>query len=127
MKVLICGGRFYREAFAIRDRIEATPMDTVIIHGACHKGADKYADYWAKTLLRTIEKYPADWERHGLKAGPIRNQQMLDEGKPDRVIAFWDGKSPGTRDMITRAKAAGVPVEIVWQTGCEPKQGALPV
>jgi hypothetical protein len=60
-----------------------------------------------------VAVFPADWETHGRAAGPIRNQAMLDEGKPYLVIAFWDGKSKGTLDMISRATRAGVPVKIV--------------
>jgi DNA-binding MurR/RpiR family transcriptional regulator len=58
--------------------------------------------------------YPADWEAYGKAAGPIRNQRMLDEGKPDLVIAFSDlPTTSGTYDMIKRAKAAGIPVYLV--------------
>ena len=52
--------------------------------------------------------YPADWDTHGRGAGPIRNKQMLEEGKPDLVIAFPGGK--GTANMIGQAKEAGIPV-----------------
>jgi hypothetical protein len=59
--------------------------------------------------------YFANWKLFGLSAGPIRNQQMLDEGKPDFVIAFHDNlyASRGTQDMVTRAMKAGVPVRKV--------------
>jgi len=50
----------------------------------------------------------ANWRTHGKAAGPIRNQQMLDEGRPHLVVAFPGGT--GTADMVRRAKAAGVPV-----------------
>lgn len=55
-----------------------------------------------------IESYPADWKRDGRGAGPIRNQRMIDEGKPHIVIAFPGGK--GTADMVMRAEMAGIPV-----------------
>ena len=60
-----------------------------------------------------VHVIPADWKKHGRAAGPIRNQQMLDEGKADVVVALWDGKSRGTLDMIQRATEAGVPVRIL--------------
>ena len=53
-------------------------------------------------------EYPAPWKRFGPSAGGIRNQQMLDEGKPDLVVAFPGGK--GTADMVRRAENAGVKV-----------------
>ncbi len=126
MKVLICGGRRFRENAAIRAYVVSLPDDTHIIHGGCH-GADDIANRVAESMGFQVSVYPAHWALHGMKAGPIRNQEMLDHGKPDKVVAFWDGESAGTRDMIRRAKAAGVPVEIVWQRGCEPKRGVLPV
>ena len=53
-----------------------------------------------------MAEYVADWATHGKKAGPLRNQRMIDEGHPDLVIAFPGGK--GTDDMTRRALAAGV-------------------
>lgn len=59
-----------------------------------------------------VRVFKADWDKHGKAAGPIRNQQMLDEGKPDLVLAFAGGK--GTDDMCRRARAAGVEVRRFW-------------
>ena len=50
----------------------------------------------------------ADWAKHGRKAGPIRNQRMIDEGRPDLVVAFPGGT--GTADMVERARVAGIRV-----------------
>ena len=52
---------------------------------------------------------PADWQRYGRGAGPIRNKQIVESA--DLVIAFWDGKSNGTRSALAHAERAGVPVE----------------
>lgn len=71
-------------------------------------GADGLADRAARVLGCDIDVYPADWPRYGKAAGPMRNQQMVDEGKPDVVLAFPGGR--GTADMVRRAKAAGVRV-----------------
>lgn len=110
MRVLVCGGRDYRNYETvyewIRDQVDFGGCVTVI-HGGC-SGADNVADYVAGELGLDIEVYPADWKRHGKAAGPIRNQQMLDDGKPDIVLAFPGGR--GTADMVRRAKAAGVRV-----------------
>lgn len=72
------------------------------------KGADTLAIDWAVVNWLTWDEYPADWEKYGKSAGYIRNQQMLDEGKPDYVIAFPGGA--GTKNMKERAIKAGVPV-----------------
>lgn len=108
-RVLVCGGRDYTN-HAMVDRvlrkvIEKHP-ETTIIHGAA-KGADSIAGAWAKRMRVTCEEYPADWDTYGKRAGPIRNQQMLDTGI-DGVVAFPGGR--GTAHMVSIAKAAGVPV-----------------
>jgi hypothetical protein len=84
------------------------------------KGADAAARAWAcrpfsPGVLIEHFPFPADWDKYGKAAGPIRNQQMLDEGHPDMVIAFHDDltNSKGTKDMVKRAKKAGVPVYLV--------------
>lgn len=80
---------------------------TCVIHGAA-PGADFLAGWWAMTNNIPVRAFPADWRKYGKRAGFRRNQQMLDEGKPDIVFAFPGGN--GTKDMVKRAKAAGVPV-----------------
>lgn len=108
MRVLVCGGRDFRQ----RDLLNATfrplfPKLSAIICGGA-PGADTLAWDWAWENRVTCYRYMADWKTHGKAAGPIRNQQMIDEGKPDLVIAFPGGR--GTADMVRRAKAAGVEV-----------------
>lgn len=63
---------------------------------------------WASDRHLITETYLADWNTHGNSAGPIRNKQMLDEGKPDLILAFPGGK--GTADMIRQVSAARLPV-----------------
>ncbi len=108
-RVLVCGGRDYDDRESLDMVLDAAhyanPIEC-LIHGAA-QGADKLANDWAQKRGIQLEIYPANW-RDGKKAGPIRNQQMLDEGKPHMVIAFPGGK--GTADMIRRAEATGVPV-----------------
>ena len=113
MRVLICGSRTWRDRQAIGLAVCGLPRDAVVIHGGAD-GADALAGQAAVLWRLQQEVYPADWAKHGKAAGPIRNQQMLDEGHPDRVIAFrMPGASRGTDDMIRRAKRAGIPVEVV--------------
>jgi hypothetical protein len=121
MRILVCGGRDYKNYEAIARAIEAAlppsnesvagawlpPMDTVLIHGGA-PGADLLADKWAVTNWVKIEEFKADWGLHGKAAGPIRNQKMIDEGKPDVVVAFPGGR--GTADMVRRARAAKIKV-----------------
>jgi hypothetical protein len=115
MRVLVCGGRNYRDkerVWEILDRVcnpenKPLPEGVTIIHGGAW-GADWLADHWAVHNLCAIEEYPANWEKHGKAAGPIRNLEMLNEAKPDLVVAFPGGR--GTAHMVRIAKEAGVQV-----------------
>lgn len=136
VRILVCGGRDYSDYEAVSRAINALlpaaveddmgtwlpPPDTVIIHGGA-TGADSLADQWAVVHWVKIEEYKADWTdfsepcvwktnsrgyKYNALAGFKRNQRMIDEGKPDVVLAFPGGR--GTRDMIKRANEAGIPV-----------------
>ena len=112
MRVLVCGSRTY-DAYGIMERrLEMIPPPVVIIEGEA-KGADIMARRIAVRLGYVVVRFPANWGRYGNRAGPIRNQQMLDDGRPDRVLAFCDERlTPGTKDMVDRARKAGVPTEV---------------
>lgn len=118
-RILVCGGRDYLDYPKVNSVLDDIvqrandPSEVVIIQGGA-KGADflakVYAYCWGWGGLHCVE-YPADWKAYGKGAGAIRNQQMLDEGKPDLVVAFPGGS--GTADMIRRARKAGVEVIVV--------------
>lgn len=110
MRVLVCGGRDYSDKMALWYILDSLgpPEVSVIISGMA-RGADAFAAEWAARFGFPLLKFPANWDRDGKAAGPIRNQQMIDEGRPDMVIAFPGGR--GTADMVRRAKAAGIPVK----------------
>ena len=86
--------------------------DIVVEGGA--KGADSLAKKVANKLGIEVREYPAEWDKYGRAAGPIRNQEMLGE-KPDLVLAFHSNieKSKGTKNMITLARRQGVHVKLV--------------
>lgn len=114
MRVLVCGDRHWDQPMVILERLGKLPPDTVVIHGAC-RGADRFAGEVADALGFEVEEYPAEWDLYGRAAGPIRNRQMLEEGKPDLVLAFHAdiGHSRGTKDMVAVAVKAEVPVEVI--------------
>jgi hypothetical protein len=116
MRVLVCGSRDFSNARLLDavvrgylTSIATTRESHVIIHGAA-RGADTLAGECADRIGVRVESYPADWDRYGKRAGYVRNQQMLDEGKPDLVVAFYSGehKSKGTEMMVKIASQAGV-------------------
>jgi len=110
MRVLVCGGRKFDDARWLNralDEAHATTPFTLLIHGDA-PGADRLAALWAEQRDIMTAPYPADWAAFGHAAGPIRNKAMLDDAKPDFVIAFPGRK--GTRNMTDQARAAGVPI-----------------
>lgn len=109
MRVLVCGGRNYSDFDTVCHTLnrvvsQVGDIDT-LIHGDA-SGADSLAKDWAESHHIPTLAYPAEWEKHGRAAGPIRNQRMIDYGKPDIVVAFPGGR--GTGDMINRAESAGL-------------------
>lgn len=115
MRILVCGGRDFNDWDFLNQTLHHVVYDgghtnyskiTIISGGA--RGADSLAIKWAKFFGCKLKEFPADWHKYGKSAGAIRNQQMIDEDKPDFVVAFPGGT--GTADMIRRAKKAGITV-----------------
>lgn len=115
MKALVCGSRRVSDPEATRraiaERLAQLPRDTTVIHGAA-LGVDMWADAIAWEMRLKTFICPADWEQHGRSAGILRNNDMLDL-EPDIVLAFWDGKSRGTKHTVEEARRRGIPVEVI--------------
>ncbi len=112
MRVLVSGSRWYSDYHKILSVISSLDID-LIIAGAC-RGADTLAVRAARQCgIRYIE-YPADWQKFGKSAGPIRNQCMLDLEKPDLVLFFHEdlARSRGTLDMLSRVRRKGIAYRI---------------
>ena len=115
MKVLVCGSRNWLSQMVIERELSKLPPGSIIVHGAC-RGADNIAGFVGKTLGFEVRAYPAQWGEYGQRAGPLRNQQMLDEEHlPDepieQLLAFHEKRTlgVGTADMVWRSRSA-VPV-----------------
>lgn len=109
-RVLVCGGREFADAkrlFAVLDSYDADHDFSMVIEGAA-RGADTLARHWGEAKQIPVRSFPANWKRDGKAAGPKRNARMIEEGKPDLVIAFPGGV--GTADCIRQARAAGIEV-----------------
>ena len=103
MKTIIAGGRDYTH-FDYRDLDRLARMTiTEVVTGKC-KGADKEGENWAKDHDIPIKEFPADWDKHGKAAGPIRNRQMAEYA--DAVVLFPGGR--GTNSMAKEAHKAGI-------------------
>lgn len=116
-RVIVCGSRHWRDRKKIVDRLFYLPANTVIAVGYnpdkdAPKGADRLGYQEAEKLGLTVEPHPALWDQHGKKAGFVRNREMAEAGAV-LCIAFWDGLSTGTLDMMTQAVKHGIPVEVI--------------
>ena len=112
-RILICGSRDWTSHNTIKSVLSNYSKEIIVITGGC-RGADTIAENVAKNLGMTVQVFNADWKKYGPSAGPIRNQKMLEE-KPDLVIAFHENldNSKGTKDMVNRARKAGIEIMIV--------------
>lgn len=109
IKVLVCGGRNYDDFLTLDETLENLDIHQgieLIIQGGA-KGADKLAQDWAYMCNKPCLRVPAEWSKHGKKAGILRNIKMLQYG-PNLVVAFPGGR--GTAHMTKIAKEAGIDI-----------------
>ena len=101
MKLAIIGGRDFNDYEKLVSSLADIEGVKLVISGGA-RGADTLAERYAKEKGIEFIKFLPDWNTHGKAAGPIRNELIIKAC--DRVVAFWDGKSPGTRSSIELAK-----------------------
>ncbi len=120
--ILVCGSREWTDKESIRRVLfeEASQRTILIIHGGA-RGADRLAGEIAKEQGFHVKVFYPDWEKYGKSAGFVRNKEMLVEGKPDEVIAFWDGKSRGTMHTINLAQGMNIPTTIIEHDALDDK------
>ena len=108
-RIIIAGGRDFSDYDKLKDHVdkcinevltEHRGSEIIIVSGKA-KGADSLGERYAKEKGYKIAEYPADWKKFGRAAGMIRNKQMAENA--DALIAFWDSKSSGTKNMIDQA------------------------
>lgn len=107
MKVIIAGGRDFNDYELLKAElnlilcIRVMREDLEILSGGA-KGADALGEQYAKEYNVPVKRFPADWNKYGKSAGPIRNTEMAKYA--EGCIVFWDGKSKGTKNMIETAR-----------------------
>lgn len=121
-RILITGSRNWTDAQTLDEALshfhDAHP-NAVLVSGACPTGADRLAEEAWESWGGTVERHPADWDRHGKAAGPLRNQEMVDLGA-DICVAFPLPDSRGTKHCMGAAERAGIPVLTVTTTAAPP-------
>ena len=116
MNIIIAGGRDFTDttwSLIKLDKILQNLSDITIISGTA-LGGDKVGETYAQLRGLALKRYPAKWDKHGRAAGHIRNRKMAENA--DALIAFWDGKSRGTKNMIETARELGLLVRVIRYT-----------
>ena len=112
--VIIAGSRGFSDYDLLCekcDKLFSRRKPTSILCGEAN-GADSLGKRYAKEHGIPVESYPARWDQYGKSAGMMRNKQMLADA--DALVAFWDGESHGTKNMLEIAENKGIPVRIIW-------------
>jgi|688.fasta_scaffold00571_65 hypothetical protein len=110
MRTIIAGSRSITDpAWLDRALAKCGWTPTVVLSGTA-PGADRLGERWANYNYVPIERYPADWNTHGKRAGFLRNTQMAEHA--DALIALWDNVSPGTQHMIAIATRLGLRLHV---------------
>ena len=117
-KLLVCGSRGITDAHWVKSQIDsywywnlACYEDLIMIEGAA-RGVDLIAKEYAEENNWTqIKEYPAEWDKYGKSAGPIRNEIMVKEA--DEVLVLWDGSSHGTLNDIHLCEKYNKPFKVI--------------
>lgn len=114
--VIIAGGRDFNDYELLKSKCflllgnKMEKCDVKVVCG-CARGADTLGKQFAEEFGLKVLEYPADWEKYGKRAGYIRNEEMAKVS--NALIAFWDGKSKGTKHMIDLAKKHKLDIRII--------------
>lgn len=113
MNIIIAGGRDFTNYQLLKLTMDEVLDKVHISEVVCGEatGADTLGKQWAIENNIPVKSFKANWDKHGAKAGPLRNREM--GLYADYLVAFWDGKSRGTLHMIEFMRKIGNPFRIV--------------
>ena len=115
-KLIVAGGRDYNDNRQLAYELhrlahgELAERAVSIVSGMA-RGADRLAWLYAQANNVQVYEFPADWDTHGKAAGHIRNREMAEFA--DGLLAFWDGESRGTKNMIETMQRMGKSVRVI--------------
>ncbi len=135
LRVIVAGGRGFSDYALMKEQLDyflQNALPNVIIVSGKAKGADTMGERYATEHGLLVVEFPADWKNvdvpgalvnrnqygvYNVRAGHIRNDKMAKfatEHNKGLLVAFWDGKSAGTANMIGIANKHGLQVRIVY-------------
>lgn len=116
-RIIIAGTRDFDDYNLLKEKVskiieEKRKTHQIVIVSGKARGADRLGERFANENGFNIDEFPADWDHYGKRAGYLRNKDMAEHS--NALIAFWDGKSPGTKNMIDLAKQKNLPTRIIY-------------
>jgi hypothetical protein len=108
MKTIIAGSRTVTELAEVSKAVRESGFAVTEVVSGGARGVDALGEEWANQAGVPVKLFPADWKKYGRGAGPIRNSHMAEYS--EALIAVWDGKSRGTKDMVAKAQKRGLRV-----------------
>ena len=115
LKVIIAGSREFEDYYFLEKKLNHIfskwPFSEIEVVSGGAKGVDHLGEMYAEAKGCALKVFPADWNEHGKAAGPIRNKQMAEYAT--HLVAFWDGKSRGTKNLIDTAKKLELKFKVI--------------
>ena len=113
MRIIIAGSRGFANVKLMTEKLNklfSVNKPTLIVSGGA-KGADQLGENYARRMNIPVQQYLPQWKTFGISAGMKRNRLMAENA--DALVAFWDGSSRGTAQMIEYANRMGLKVRVV--------------
>jgi hypothetical protein len=111
MRVIVAGDRTFTDYEFVRDTLDKLDLPVTEIVSGCARGVDTLGERYAEEREIPVRQFPAEWDKYGKAAGPIRNKQMAEYG--DSLVAFLKPTSKGTKNMIETAHKLGLTVHVI--------------
>ena len=112
-RLIVAGSRDFDDYHLLCRKLDkiCRKLDNILVISGGARGADKLGERWAFERGWSIRVYHPDYKKYGKEAPFVRNTEMADDGQA--LVAFWNGSSNGTKDMIKKARKAGLKVKII--------------
>jgi hypothetical protein len=114
-KVIVAGSRGFNDYDLLKAKLDiilsSIQEDEIEIVSGTAYGADQLGECYAVEKGLKVKRFPADWDKHGKRAGYLRNEEMAKYA--DALVAFWDERSSGTKHMIDLARKHNLLVRVI--------------
>jgi hypothetical protein len=113
MRIIVAGSRSFDCYWLLESKLDfyIGGHQLVQIVSGTARGADQLGERYAENRGLSIERFPADWDKHGKRAGYVRNEQMARYAT--HAVILWDGSSRGTASMIKLCKTYNLKYRVV--------------